>query len=119
MAATHSVTNQVPDIVDFDTADHPAMLEAVVREGAEWAVDELHDLGRIAGSAEARDWARRAERNAPRLLTHDRYGNHVDQVEYDPSYHQLMQVAVSHGLHSGCHAGTHTSVPFQARWPAR
>ena len=99
MSQTHTVFNQVPDIVDYDTADHPAMLEGVVREGAEWALDELHELGRLAGSAEAREWGRRAERNSPVLRTHDRYGHHVDQVEYDPAYHQLMDVAVSHGLH--------------------
>jgi len=99
MSATHTVFNQVPDIAGHDTADHPAMLEGVAREGAEWVVDELHELGTLAGSAEVREWARRAERNSPRLLTHDRYGNHVDQVEYDPAYHQLMDVAVSHGLH--------------------
>ncbi|HWV27542.1 MAG TPA: acyl-CoA dehydrogenase family protein [Aeromicrobium sp.] len=99
MSQTHTVFNQVPDIVDFDTADHPAMLEGVVREGAEWVVEELHELGRLAGSARAREWARRAERNSPVLHTHDRYGNHVDQIEYDPAYHQLMDVAVSHGLH--------------------
>jgi len=99
MSATHTVFNQVPDLVGHDTADHPAMLEGVAREGAEWALDELHELGRLAGSAEARDWARLAERHSPRLLTHDRYGHRIDEVEYDPAYHRLMEVAVGHGLH--------------------
>jgi len=99
MSATHTVFNQVPDLVGHDTADHPAMLEGVVREGAAWALDELHELGRIAGSAEARDWGRLAERHSPRLLTHDRYGHRIDEVEYDPAYHRLMEVAVGHGLH--------------------
>lgn len=99
MSATHTVFNQVPDLIDFNTADHPAMIEGVAREGAEWALDEIRELGRVAGSAEARQWARLAERHSPRLLTHDRYGHRVDEVEYDPSYHQLMEVAVGHGLH--------------------
>ena len=36
----------------------------------------------------------------PRLHTHDRYGNRIDEVEYIPAYHQLMETAVGHGLHA-------------------
>jgi putative acyl-CoA dehydrogenase len=32
------------------------------------------------------------------LRTHDRYGNRVDEVEYHPSWHHLMRVAVGEGL---------------------
>lgn len=96
---THEVTNQVPPLVDHDTADDPALLEGVAREGAAWALDEIHALGRLAGSAEAQEWGRLAERVPPRLHTHDRYGHRVDEVEYVPAYHRLMETAVGHGLH--------------------
>ncbi len=97
---THEVTNQVPPLVGHDTAQHPALLEGVVREGAEWALDDLHALGRLAGGAEAQGWGRVAEKHPPVLQTHDRYGNRVDEVAYDASYHRLMETAVSHGLHA-------------------
>ncbi len=29
-----------------------------------------------------------------------RYGHRVDEVEYDPAYHELMRAAISHGLHA-------------------
>ena len=44
----------------------------------------MRDAGAVAGSAEAQEHGRRAERNEPRLITHDRYGHRVDQVELDP-----------------------------------
>ncbi len=100
MPATHEVRNQVPPLVGHDTADDPALLEGLEREGAGWAVDEVHRLGRLAGSAEAQDWGRLAERVPPRLHTHDRYGHRVDEVEYVPAYHRLMETAVAHGLHA-------------------
>ncbi|MFW6773873.1 acyl-CoA dehydrogenase family protein [Nocardioides sp. CPCC 205120] len=99
MAATHDVVNQVPPLTGHDTAHDPALLEGLEREGAGWARDEVHALGRLAGSAEAQEWGRLAERVPPRLHTHDRYGHRVDEVEYVPAYHRLMETAVGHGLH--------------------
>jgi len=104
--STHDVTNQVPLLVGHDTAQDPAVLEAVVREGAGWALDELHALGRLAGSPEAQEWGRVAEKHPPVLTTHDRYGNRIDEVQYDAAYHKLMEVAVSHGLHAAPWAST-------------
>ncbi len=98
--ATHEVTNQVPPLVGHDTSADPAVQEALEREGAAWARDELSELGRLAGSAEAQEWGRLAERTPPVLTTHDRYGHRIDEVEYTPTYHRLMETAVAHGLHA-------------------
>ena len=54
----------------------------------------------MAGSAEALEHGRRAERNEPILRTHDRYGNRIDQVELDPSWHWLLRGAVEREIHS-------------------
>ena len=100
-SATHAVTNQpVPfeDVNLFD-ADLP-LREALEREQAGWAVDRVRECGAVAGSAEAREHGRRAERNAPRLLTHDRYGHRIDTVELDPSWHWLLRGAVEREIHS-------------------
>jgi putative acyl-CoA dehydrogenase len=100
MAATHEVTNQPPPLEGYDVFESDAALvEAVEREGAAWAVDDLHGLGRLAGSPEAIGWGFDANRHPPELHTHDRYGHRVDEVTYHPAYHELMQVAVGHGLH--------------------
>ncbi|MDO8394973.1 MAG: acyl-CoA dehydrogenase family protein [Dietzia sp.] len=96
---THTVTNQVPPLVGYDAAEQPVILEALSRAGAGHAVDELHEVGRLAGTADALGWGDRAEANPPVLRTHDRYGNRIDEVDYDPAYHELMRRAVGFGLH--------------------
>jgi putative acyl-CoA dehydrogenase len=96
--STHEVVNQPPPLVDHDIAADAALLEGVAREGAGWAADDLHRLGKLGGTAEAQRWADEANRYEPRLLTHDRYGHRVDEVEFHPSWHRLMDVAVGEGL---------------------
>jgi putative acyl-CoA dehydrogenase len=100
MPSTHEVTNQVPPLEGHDVAAYPALLESLDREGAGWAIEEVHALGRRAGSAEAQEWGRLAEKNHPVLQTHDRFGNRIDEVEFDPAWHQLMTVAVEAGTHA-------------------
>jgi putative acyl-CoA dehydrogenase len=96
---THTVTNQVPPLVGRDLTATPALVEALHREGAGWAEDQVLALGALAGSAQAQTWGRLANEHPPVLHTHDRYGNRIDEVEYLPQYHELMRVAVEHGLH--------------------
>ncbi|MER7791197.1 acyl-CoA dehydrogenase family protein [Streptomyces sp. NPDC097640] len=100
MGATHEVLNQAPPLTGFSTADDPALLETLRRDGAAWAEPEVRELGALAGSAEVQDWARMAEEHPPVLHTHDRYGHRVDEVEYHPAYHRLMAAAVDSGQHA-------------------
>ncbi|HEX6472903.1 MAG TPA: isovaleryl-CoA dehydrogenase [Streptosporangiaceae bacterium] len=97
---THEVFNQVPPLADYDVADDPALLDGLTREGAGWAAAEVHELGRLAGTAEAQDQGRLANDYPPVLRTHDRYGHRIDEVEFHPAWHRLMDTAVSHGLHA-------------------
>ena len=76
------------------------LTEALIREGGEWGLDEVTELGALSGSRQAQRWGELADRNQPILHTHDRYGRRIDEVEYDPAYHELMKVAVGHGLHA-------------------
>jgi putative acyl-CoA dehydrogenase len=99
MPPTHEVFNQPPVLDGYDVADDPAMLAALRREGAGWAEDGIRELGRLAGSARAQELGRQANENPPRLRTHDRFGHRVDEVEFHPAWHELMTVAVRHGLH--------------------
>jgi putative acyl-CoA dehydrogenase len=101
MAATHEVDNQPPPLTDYDVfGSDVALVEGVQRHEAAWALDDLSALGRRAGSREAQEWARLANINAPRLVTHDRYGHRIDEVEFHPAWHSLMTVAVTAGLHA-------------------
>ncbi|GAA2103914.1 isovaleryl-CoA dehydrogenase [Actinomadura alba] len=97
---THEVINQVPPLVGHDLADDPALLEGLDRESAGWAADEVHELGRLAGTRQAQEQGRLANEHPPVLRTHDRYGNRIDEVEFHPAWHELMRTAVAHGLHA-------------------
>jgi len=93
--------NQPPPLVDYNLYDADAPLrEALEREGAAWAQDKVHDLGRLAGTQEAIDWGFQANAHPPELRTHDRFGNRIDEVEFHPAWHRLMEVAIGHGLHA-------------------
>ncbi|MDJ0105214.1 MULTISPECIES: acyl-CoA dehydrogenase family protein [Rhodococcus] len=97
--STHQVTNQVPLLIDFDAAEHPVFDETMIRCGAVDALDELHEVGRAAGSSHFQLLGDLAEAHPPVLNTHDRYGHRIDRVDYDPSYHELLSTAVKYGLH--------------------
>ncbi|MDX6595314.1 MAG: putative acyl-CoA dehydrogenase [Solirubrobacterales bacterium] len=97
----HEVANQPPPLVDYNLfeADRP-LVEAVCREGAEWAQQRIAAVGELAGSERAQTLGRLANENGPKLRTHDRYGHRVDEVEFHPAWHELLGMAVGHELHS-------------------
>jgi putative acyl-CoA dehydrogenase len=100
MPPTHEVTNQVPPLVGHDVANDPALLEGLRREGGAAAEAELHTLGRLAGSEQAQEWGRLAHAHPPVLRTHDRFGHRIDEVEFTPAWHSLMEVATANGIHA-------------------
>jgi putative acyl-CoA dehydrogenase len=99
-AATHQVFNQASPLVDYNLfeANRP-LVEAVRREGAEWAEERISEVGALAGSERMQTLGAQANENPPKLRTHDRYGNRVDTVDFHPSWHELMTAAVAHELH--------------------
>jgi putative acyl-CoA dehydrogenase len=58
----------------------------------------LDDLGVLAGTAEVRLWADQADGSPPVLRTHAPTGERIDEVEFHPAYHRLLEVAVGNGL---------------------
>jgi putative acyl-CoA dehydrogenase len=95
------VLNQAPPLEPINLFESDlALTEALEREGGGWGIDRVREAGAVAGSAEAREHSRRAEHNLPVLQTHDRYGNRIDQVELDPSWHWLLRGAVEREIHS-------------------
>jgi putative acyl-CoA dehydrogenase len=99
--ATHEVSNQPPPLVGYNawTGD-PVVRATVGREGGGWIDEQAASLGDLVGSERMQLLAAQANRFAPELRTHDRLGNRVDEVEYHPAYHELMQLAFTNGLHS-------------------
>jgi len=97
---THQVANQPPPLSDYNvfTADQ-VLVEAVQREGADWAEARISEVGALAGSERLQTLGAQANENPPKLKTHDRYGHRVDTVDFHPAWHELMAVGVEHELH--------------------
>ncbi|NMM22766.1 MAG: DNA alkylation response protein [Phycicoccus sp.] len=97
--STHEVTNQVPPLPGYNviSAD-PALLEGIQRWGDPQDRTGLEALGGLAGGSEAQAWGDQADGNPPVLHTYSPQGVRIDEVDFHPAWHQLMDTAVSHGL---------------------
>ena len=101
MSDTHDVFNQSKPLLDYNLfSDDLALRSAVIREGAGWAESDLTGFGALTGSADVIELGRLANGTPPVLKAFDRSGHRINDVEYHPSYHQLMSISMAHGLHS-------------------
>ncbi len=107
---THEVFNQPEALVGYNLFDsNRGLRDALKFNAPQLATAELSVLGASLGSAEMQTHARLANTHTPQLHSHDRFGRRVDQVEFHPSYHALMKLATSAGLHGTPWAGGSTS----------
>ena len=92
--------NQVPPLTGCNLfLSDRTLAQAVEREGAGWAREQITELGRLLGAEEAQRWGFEANENKPVLHTHDRFGNRRDEVVFHPSWHNLMRTSVANRLH--------------------
>ncbi len=99
--ATHEVLNQAGDLADYDPyRGDRALVAAVEAFDAGWAAGKIGRAAELVGSAEVQVLARQANKVTPELVTHDRFGNRIDQVEFHPAWHRLIQ----HGFETETHS---------------
>jgi putative acyl-CoA dehydrogenase len=92
--------NQAPPLTGHNLfLSDRTLVQAVEREGAAWAREQITELGRFLGTEKAQCWGFEANENKPVLHTHDRYGNRRDEVIFHPSWHNLMRTSVENRLH--------------------
>jgi putative acyl-CoA dehydrogenase len=98
---THEVANQPPILTDYNLYDRdPVVRAAVVREGAGWAEPLLQRFGSALGSERGLGLGEAANRYPPELRAFDPFGRRIDEVTFHPAYHELMALAMDHGVHS-------------------
>ncbi len=103
--ATHEVSNQAPPRVGVDEfGTNRPLVDGVARFDGAWALGELREIGILVGDGDFQTDAETANTHAPALHTHDKWGNRVDEVEYDESYHRIIRSAVSYGAHTSAWA---------------
>lgn len=97
--ATHTVANQPPPFEDVNLFQSDKALRAAVSSfGGAPFTKHLSEFGARAGSAQAMEWSRQANATPPRLISFDRYGHRLDEVEFHPAYHNLMDLGLSAGI---------------------
>src|SRR5580698_194160 len=100
-SSTHDIFNQTPPLTGYNLFRSDAILqEAVQREGAGWAFDQLSAAGAELGTAAMADQARLANRHAPVLQTFNAQGERIDSIEFHPAWHALMRGIAARGYHS-------------------
>ena len=72
--------------------------------GAAPAASALPEVGALVGSAAFQRDAERANTHPPVLHAYDRWGNRIDEVEYDDAYHRIIAAAVGAGAHTSAWA---------------
>jgi putative acyl-CoA dehydrogenase len=97
---THTVDNQATPLGDYNAwLTDNALRDAVAREGGGWADAHLAEFGGVAGG-ELMRLGYSANENKPKLRSFDRYGNRIDEIEFHPSYHRVMQLGMQFGVHA-------------------
>ena len=100
-ANTHTVENQPPELENYNLFEQDtALKEAVEREGAGWARQDISSFGEKVGRASYIELGFQANENKPVLHSHNRFGQRVDLVKFHPAYHELMKTSIENGLHS-------------------
>ncbi len=98
---THEVENMPPYMGNQDLWKNDKNLrDAVNREGAGWAEKNLSAFGHLMGCTEMFDHAEKANKNPPELKAFDQYGNRINYIDYHPSYHHLLGVAIKNEIPS-------------------
>lgn len=95
-------TNQPRPLVGHNAVRGDQALVAALRAQAGGQADDLllslDELGLEAGSAQIREHGMLANENPPVLRVVDRFGHRLDEVDFHPSWHHMIERGVAHGL---------------------
>ncbi|MFZ6755856.1 isovaleryl-CoA dehydrogenase [Undibacterium sp. Ji50W] len=98
---THEISNQVPDLQDYNIFSSDAVLmTSSSHYHADWHQSALREAGQELGSREVLELGALANTHLPELHTHDRHGKRIDRVDFHPSWHQLLGLLRKQGLHA-------------------
>ncbi len=97
MHDTHEVFNQPTALENYNAYQSDKVLQYWVnRYGGAWGEDQLTSFGHHVGH-ELLQAGFQANQHLPEFQSHDRFGHRIDEVIYHPSYHKLMEHAISQG----------------------
>jgi len=98
---THQVDNQPsPETASDPWRTDQPLREAIAQFAPPWVGDRLAPLGQRLAAPDVARWGEQANRFPPQLHAFDRHGRRLDEVDYHPSYHALMELAIRDGWHA-------------------
>ena len=100
LADTHCVENQSGALENINTFESDKALAQATKHFSDAQIIELREFGQLCGSADYLHLGHLANQHKPQFRSHDRFGHRTDAIEFHPAYHQLMQSAIKHQLHS-------------------
>ncbi len=92
--------NLIADLTDVNAFTGDAVATHVLDTFAPWARERATTLGSRVWDPQVLETARNAQRHTPELRQLDRLGREVFDVDFHPSYHDLMSLAFGSGVHS-------------------
>jgi len=97
---THQVFNQPTPLANYNAYLSDRVLTHYIEKfGGQWGEARLIDYGYRVGH-DLLEAGFAANKFKPEFEPHDRFGHRIDQINYHPSYHQLMKSAIEAGHHS-------------------
>ena len=89
-----SAANQPPPLAGYNLfAADTALVEGLRREGGAGWENAVSAFGEALGG-EPLEWGRLANEHPPRLRTHDRYGERIDEIEFHPAWDSLLRLGL-------------------------
>ncbi len=99
-AETHDVFNQPTALEDYNAYESDQALQHwVAAFDGHWHAQGLSAYGQQVGG-ELVQAGFDANKFKPEFKTHNRFGQRIDQVDFHPAYHQLMDATITAGHHS-------------------
>src|SRR5437868_1461045 len=94
--------NHIPDPPRTSFWDASPLFRALIRRKLDdaayaWAEPQLIAMGERAAS-EVAPLAAIADRESPRLVTHDARGERINRIDYHPSYRAMEEIAYGSGM---------------------
>lgn len=96
---THKVFNQSTPLEyhNLYTTD-TALKQIIANSVANWGEQRIHDLGGVLGKPEWIKKGFQVNEYTPVFHSHDSRGHRIDEVDFHPAYHELMQLAFEHDI---------------------
>ena len=92
--------NQPPPLAGYNLYEQDAALvEGLRREGGAAWEEQIAAFGEALGG-EPLEWGRVANEHPPKLRSHDRYGERIDEIEFHPAWDSLLRLGLETRVHS-------------------